>query len=150
MLRFNKILVPVDFSEMSTAALDYAVDLAATFGATISVLHVYQLPVYSFPDAVLVTPASLATEISGKAQDALDALVASRKERSPGISGSLLSGAPWEEIPRFAKEQGCDLIVIATHGRRGIPRAVLGSVAERVLRTSSVPVLTIHGSHAST
>ena len=61
------------------------------------------------------------------------------------MTGVILNGAAWEEIGRLAAEEGTDLIVMGTHGRKGLPRAILGSVAERVIRTSSVPVLTVHG-----
>ena len=141
----KKILVPIDFTETSTRALDYAVDLAQVLGASVSVVHVYQAPVYSFPDAVLVTPPEMAAEISDKCQRMLDEAVNSRRQRCSAIDGVLLSGPPWEEIGRWAAEQGANLIVMGTHGRRGLPRAILGSVAERVIRTSSVPVLTVRG-----
>jgi nucleotide-binding universal stress UspA family protein len=141
----KKILVPVDFTATSDHALDYAVDLAVALGAAVSVLHVYQPPVYSFPDAVLVAPPQLAAEISDKAQRMLDSLVNLHRQRCPAISGVLVNGAAWEEIGRFATEHEADLIVMGTHARRGLPRAILGSVAERVVRTSEVPVLTVHG-----
>lgn len=145
MLTIKKILAPIDFTETSAHALDYAVDLAVAVGAAVSVVHVYQPLVYSFPDAVLVAPPETAAKISDKAQQMLDEAVKSRQKRCPAISSILLNGAAWEEIVRWAKEQNADLIVMGTHGRRGLPRAILGSVAERVIRTSSVPVLTVHG-----
>jgi nucleotide-binding universal stress UspA family protein len=145
MMPIKKILVPIDFSETSVHALDYAVDLAVAVGAAVSVVHVYQPLVYSFPDAVLVTPPEMAAKISDRAQQLVDEAVKSRRQRCPAMTGSVLSGAPWEEIGRIAVEQHADLIVMGTHGRKGLPRAILGSVAERVIRTSSVPVLTVHG-----
>jgi nucleotide-binding universal stress UspA family protein len=145
MLTIKKILAPIDFTETSSLALDYAVDLAVALGAAVSVLHVYQPLVYSFPDAVLVAPPDMAAKISDKAQQMLDEAVNSRRKRCPATSGILLNGAAWDEIGRVAVEQNADLIVMGTHGRRGLPRAILGSVAERVIRTSTVPVLTVHG-----
>ena len=145
MLTIKKILAPVDFTDTSTHSLGYAVDLAVALGAAISVVHVFQPPVYSFADAVLVIPPDLVAKISDKAQRLLDAAVDSHRKRCPAISGALITGAAWEEIGRFAKEQNADLIVMGTHGRRGLPRAILGSVAERVVRASTVPVLTVHG-----
>jgi nucleotide-binding universal stress UspA family protein len=145
MMTIKKIMVPIDFTQTSTHALDYAVDLAIVLGASVSVLHVYQPLVYSFPDTVLVAPPDVATKISDKSQQMLDEAVNSRRQRCPAISGILLNGSAWEEIGRSAAEQNADLIVMGTHGRRGLPRAILGSVAERVIRTSSVPVLTVHG-----
>ena len=145
MLPIKKILVPIDFSETSAHALDYAVDLAVVVGAAVCVVHVYQPLVYSFPDAVLVAPPEMAAKISDRAQQLVDEAVNSRRQRCPAMSGLVLNGAAWEEIGRIATEQGADLIVMGTHGRKGLPRAILGSVAERVIRTSSVPVLTVHG-----
>jgi nucleotide-binding universal stress UspA family protein len=141
----QKILVPVDFTDTSNHALDYAVDLALALGAAVSILHVYQPPVYTFGDAVLVAPPELAATLCDKAQQMLDAAVNSHRQRCPAISGALVNGAAWEEIGRFAAEHKADLIVIGTHGRQGLPRAILGSVAERVVRTSQVPVLTVRG-----
>jgi nucleotide-binding universal stress UspA family protein len=137
--------VPIDFTETSAHALDYAVDLAVGLGATVCVAHIYQPPVYSFPDAVLVAPPELAAKIADKAQQLIDEAVNSRRPRCPAITGVVINGAPWEEIGRIATQQGADLIVMGTHGRKGLPRAILGSVAERVIRTSMVPVLTVHG-----
>lgn len=145
MLSIKKILAPIDFTETSARALDYAVDLAAVLGAAVTVIHVYQVTVYSFPDAVVVAPPTLAAEISNTAQKALDAAISSRRERCPLISSLLLTGNPWEEICRVAVEQSADLIVMGTHGRHGFMRALLGSVAERVIRVSTVPVLAVHG-----
>jgi nucleotide-binding universal stress UspA family protein len=145
MLPIKRIVVPLDFTETSNHALDYAVDLARALGAVVSVLHVYQPLVYSFPDAVLVAPPELTAKISDKAQQLLDEAVNTRRDRCPAIEGFLRTGAPWEEIGRWAEEQSADLIVMGTHGRRGLPRAILGSVAERVIRTSAVPVLSVHG-----
>jgi nucleotide-binding universal stress UspA family protein len=65
------------------------------------------------------------------------------------LSAALLSGNPWEEIGKVAKTEHADLIVMGTHGRRGMARAILGSVAEQVIRTSTVPVLVVHGGETS-
>jgi len=144
-MRIATILAPIDFSETSMQALDYAVDLAAKVGATVKVVHVYQIPLYSFPDGVIVAPAELAAELSDKAQKNLDTTVAARKNRGVEISGLLVSGVSWEEISDLASKSQADLIVMGTHGRHGIQRALLGSVAEKVIRSSTVPVLVVHG-----
>ena len=73
MLSLKKILAPIDFSETSMHSLDYAVDLANKVGAAVVVVHVYQIPLYSFPDGVLVAPAELAADLSARAQRHLDA-----------------------------------------------------------------------------
>jgi nucleotide-binding universal stress UspA family protein len=145
----KKILAPIDFSEVSNRSLDYAIDLAAQIKAAVSVVHVYEIPVYAFPEGAIITPPDVATDLANRAQKSLDAAVAARRDRGVEISGTLTNGSPREEILRLAKEGNVDLIVMGTHGRRGLPRAILGSVAERVIRTSDIPVLTIRGPHES-
>ena len=140
----KKILAPIAFDQPSHS-LDYAVALAAQLGATVCVVHVYPIPVYSFPDGALITSPDLAAKLSAAAQKNLDAAVASRKERGVELSSLLLEGNPWEEIVAAAKKENADLVVMGTHARRGVTRALLGSVAEQVLRTSTVPVLVVHG-----
>ena len=139
------ILAPIDFSEISSRSLDYAVDLAREVKAAVSVVHAYEIPVYAFPEGAVITPASVAAELADKAQKSLDAAVAARRGRGVEISGTLTNGNAREEILRLAKQCKADLIVMGTHGRRGLPRAILGSVAESVIRTSEIPVLTVQG-----
>ena len=144
MLQIQRILVPTDFTETSDRALDYAVELAEKVGATITVMHAYELPVYGFPDGALVATVDVAVRISQASQEALQAAVSKRAGRGVPITSVLRDGVPWEEISSVAKEIDADLIVVGTHGRRGLRRALLGSVAENVIRTSARPVLTIH------
>jgi nucleotide-binding universal stress UspA family protein len=137
------LLVAVDFSDSSEAALAYAVDLASKLGARIVVMHTYELPVYGFPDGALVASVEVATHIMEAAQVGLDGMVARYRDRIK-IDTVLRQGVAWEEVRAVAEELGADLIVIGTHGRRGLARALLGSVAEKILRTSTKPVLAIH------
>jgi nucleotide-binding universal stress UspA family protein len=144
-LTLRRILVPVDFTETSDRALGYAIELARKFDASITVMHAYQIPVYGFPDATYITAAELATQISNAAQKRLDALVEANKTAAGELASVLRDGVPWEEINAVAGEVKADLVIIGTHGRRGLARALLGSVAENVIRTSTIPVLVIHG-----
>lgn len=144
-LTIHQIVVPIDFTETSGRALDYALDLAATFRAEVTVLHAYQIPVYSFPDGAFITGADIATQISNAAQQQLNEAVAAREDRGVKMTAVLRDGVAWEEVNTVAGQVHADLIVIGTHGRRGLARALLGSVAENIIRTSTVPVLTIHG-----
>jgi nucleotide-binding universal stress UspA family protein len=137
------ILVPVDFSETSKAALDYAVSLAHPLGARLIVMHAYELPVYGFPDGAFVASAEVATRLMSSAQSGLDAFVAPYRD-GVRIDTVLRQGIPWEEVRAVAEDVGADLVVIGTHGRRGIARALLGSAAEKIVRTSQRPVLTVH------
>lgn len=137
------ILAPIDFGGGSDHSLDYALDLAQALGAAVHLLHVYQIPVYGFPDGAFLAGPEIATKLSEAAQRGLDEVLERTKARGLAVSGVLRQGAPAEEICATAKEIGADLIVLGTHGRKGLAHALLGSVAERVVRTSTIPVLTI-------
>jgi nucleotide-binding universal stress UspA family protein len=143
----RSILSPVDFGVGSETALDYALDLAQALGATVHLLHVYQIPVYGFPDGAFLAGPEIATRLSEAAQKGLDGLVARISARYPNVKGVLKQGNPADEICEAAKSLGVDLIVLGTHGRKGIAHALMGSVAERVVRTSNIPVLTIRTPH---
>jgi nucleotide-binding universal stress UspA family protein len=145
MISIKTILVPVDFTETSDKALDFAIDLATKLEASVTVMHAYEIPVIGFPDGALVATVDIATRIQEAAQKGLEASVEQRKDRGVPIASVLRDGVAWEEIRAVAEETHADLIVIGTHGRRGIARALLGSVAENVIRTVKTPVLTIHG-----
>ena len=138
------ILVPTDFSVSAETALDYALQLAAKLGAKVYVMHAYQLPVVGFPDGVLLPTAEIATKIISWAQSQLAACVARRKESSVEIVPVLKQADPREAVLSAAEDLSADLVVMGTHGRRGLARALIGSVAESVVRTSTVPVLTVH------
>jgi nucleotide-binding universal stress UspA family protein len=145
MLSFQRILVATDFSETSNRALDYAVGLAQKFGATVTLMHAYEIPVFGFPDGAMIATVDVASRISTAAQQALAAAAESRAASGVKIETTLRDGVAWEEVNRVAEEAGADLIVIGTHGRKGLARALLGSVAENIIRTAKRPVLTIHG-----
>ncbi len=141
----KKILVPVDFSDTSEKALDYAVDLAKSTGASVVVAHAYELPVYGFPDGAFVATVEMATRIMNGAQAALEACVEKRKASGVTMKTELRQGDPVDEIHSIADTVGADLICLGTHGRRGLARALLGSVAEQIIRTAKLPVLAIRG-----
>lgn len=137
------VLVPVDFSEPSEAALAYAVSLARQLGARLVVMHAYELPVYGFPDGALIATAEVATRVMSGAEAGLDALVEPYRD-GLHIDTVLRQGVVWEEVRSVAEEISADMIIVGTHGRHGIAHALLGSVAEKIIRTSTRPVLTIH------
>jgi nucleotide-binding universal stress UspA family protein len=145
----RKILAAIDFTEPSDAALDYAIDLAEKLGATVVALHAYEIPIYGFPDAAFVAPPDIATKMLDAAKAGLDAAVATRANAGVKVQGILREGPPWEVVNTVAGEVGADLIVLGTHGRRGLSRALLGSVAERVIRTATQPVLAVQSAQAA-
>jgi nucleotide-binding universal stress UspA family protein len=140
------IMVPHDFGDTAQRALEFALDLAAPLGAHVSVMFAYDVLAYGFPDAPVVPTDS--GQVERAARTALESVVS--RARRPGVEvGSVLRrGVAWREIDAAATELKVDLIVLGTHGRRGIARAVLGSVAEKVVRTAPCPVVTVRGPSA--
>lgn len=138
------ILVATDFSAASEAALDQAVLLAAKLEAKIYLLHAYVLPIVGLPDGVLVPSAADATRIITSAQTDLASAVAKRKGSGIEIHPLLVQADARGAVLTTAVDLDADLIVMGTHGRKGIARALIGSVAEAVVRAAPVPVLTVH------
>lgn len=138
------ILVPVDFGDASNAALDYAVELVEGTDAKVYVLNTFEMPIVGLPDGVVAATAELTSRIVEAAQRALDETATRYEDRKVALKTLLAQGDAREVILEKAKELGAELICIGTHGRRGIARALIGSVAESVVRTSPVPVLTVH------
>lgn len=138
----RKILVATDFSESSEEALDYAIGLASRLDAKVYLLNVIGLPLLGVADVgIALSPAMIDALVRGN-QTELERLV---ERRAPAkIQILLKTGDVRDVILATANEIGADLIVMGTHGRRGLGRALLGSIAEGVLRHAHVPVLTIH------
>jgi nucleotide-binding universal stress UspA family protein len=143
-MAFDKILVPVDFSEHSSEATRTAIDVAKRYGGSVTFLHVYQPVTYVLPEGFVMYTATQLSDVLTEFDKLLEA--EQRKAQQAGIdrvAGELVQGVPSTEIVRYAREKGFDLIAMGTHGRTGIKHAVMGSVAERVVRTATCPVLTI-------
>src|SRR4051812_38174421 len=139
------ILVPIDFGPPSEAALGYALDLAEALKARLFLLYAFEFPIIGFPDGAMIASADVASKIVDAGQKALDKAMEKARGRNVEITPLLKQGDPREVILNMAKEVGASMIVMGTHGRRGIARALIGSVTESVVRTSEVPVLTVHG-----
>ncbi len=108
-------------------------------------MHSYEIPVVGFPDGALVATAEIATRVADASRTALDVAVKKRQGGKVQVDGVLREGVAWEEINRVAEELQIDLLVLGTHGRKGLARALLGSVAEKVVRTSHRPVTLVRG-----
>ena len=140
MIAIRTILHPTDFSEASTPAYQFATALARDYGAKLLIMHAWQRSavVHCRAGAIPVTEPEA---VQAEAQLKLDAWRApSRKIAEARL---LVEGDACEAILRVAKNRHCDLIVMGTHGRTGLDRIVLGSVAEQVLRRAPCPVLTV-------
>jgi nucleotide-binding universal stress UspA family protein len=141
MQAFKHILVATDFSGSSERALDIAVKLATAFGARVTLLHVWELPVYPYMDFVL-SSTELMQSVEQAAQNRLSAALDELQKQIPAARSLLKMGIPWEQILATAKEEHADVIVMGTHGFRGVKHLLLGSVAEKVVRLAPIPVLT--------
>jgi nucleotide-binding universal stress UspA family protein len=142
-MTFRRILVPTDFSEPSEAALELALELARRFDAELDLFHAQDLPAYIFPDAVVPVSPTVVSELERASHAELDRLAARVRAAGVRVSTSSSVGSHDGEILRHAENTGCDLIVMGTHGRTGIKHALLGSVAERVVRRAPCPVMTV-------
>jgi nucleotide-binding universal stress UspA family protein len=144
MIEFKHILVPTDFGEASSRAVEVAVDLAGKYGSALTLFHVCEFPVYGYP-GLASGVVDLSTAVQQAAQRELDTALAALRSRMPSATGLLAIGVPWQEIQRAIEARQADLVVLGTHGRRGLSRALLGSVAQRTVQMSQVPVLTVRG-----
>lgn len=137
------ILVAVDFEEASRRALETAQTIGAGLGAPIALVHVYRIPLYTYPgiEPLPMPPPTYGLEIEEAAHKALTELAASYG--IPPELALLREGDPTDEILAAARELDAQLIALGTHGRRGLSHVLLGSVAEQTVRRSPVPVLTV-------
>jgi nucleotide-binding universal stress UspA family protein len=144
---FHRILVPMDFSAPSDAALDYARAVAAQFGATLQLLHVADDPASALYSTDVFVPEieRLRDEIVSGAHARLEARLTASDVSDLGATVAVVIGTPAGCIVEYAAGHGIDLIVMGTHGRGGVSYLLMGSVAERVVRTAACPVLTVHG-----
>lgn len=144
----KRIVVPVDYSEHARATLEYAAVLAERFGASVDVVHVWDRPSY-VPDTTVVgkpgePTKSLADLIRENAEHEMDEFL--KRAKLPAgvtVSHHLESGEPASTIIKVLKTKGGDLVVMGTHGRTGVKHLLLGSVAEKLVRLSPIPVLTV-------
>jgi universal stress protein A len=153
MASLKRILVPVDFSECSRLALRRADELAKAFDAKIDVVHVWQAPAFISPEAMVgVTPQgqTLAQLAEQQAEKSLASFVAHARNSGVRVdSARALNGEPAPTIVDEADQGDYDLIAMGTHGRTGLSHLLLGSVAEKVVRRASRPVMTVREAPAA-
>jgi nucleotide-binding universal stress UspA family protein len=136
---YDNILLPTDGSDAANAAVPNAIDLAAKYDAALHVLYVADTTEYStvtFEDDVI-------DPLEAEGEDVVDGVVAKADIEGVDARGVVMQGGVYETIMNYVSDEDIDAIVMGTHGRRGLGRALLGSVTERVVRTSDVPVLTV-------
>ena len=147
MIPIKRILVPTDFSEPADAALKWAATLAREFDSRLYLLHVVPEP-YAYPWGTELSTLPL-NDILAQSEEAarqrLGELAAETKLPAAQLSTSAVVGTPVDQVLALIKNEQIDLVVLGTHGRGLVGHLLLGSVAERVVRRSPVPVLTVHG-----
>jgi nucleotide-binding universal stress UspA family protein len=151
MIAVNNILVATDFGEASESALRYGTELAGRFGATLHVLHVAQnvyVTTFGAETYAAIVP-EMQQEIESAAKKRLEEAVIDSDGSGPRTKTVVMtSSSPAYAIVDYARDHGIDLIVMGTHGRGALAHLVMGSVAERVVRIASCPVLTVrHPEH---
>jgi nucleotide-binding universal stress UspA family protein len=154
MAAINKILYPTDMSEHSLVALPLAVDLAKRYNAKLHCLHVLDIEHEFFLEGGYVAPMVVSTplpveQMKKAGEEQLEAFI---KEHVSALGDSVtrkvITGKPFVEIIRYAREESIDLIVLGTHGHSALASMLLGSVAEKVVRKAPCPVLTVrHPKH---
>ena len=140
MKAIQKIVVPVDFSENTDKLVAYACYVAQKLGSVIHFVHV----VAAYPgDAMIGAPfaAEYRDKIYLASKDRMSTMVQDNQQHCPGCTGQVVPGEPVDKIVELAREADADLIIISTHGAKGLEKILLGSVAERVLKRAHCPVL---------
>lgn len=152
MIALKHVLVATDFSDASGAALAYGRELAHSFGATLTIVHVVDdisMRAYGIDSGVFLTDPQVQRQFEDDARKQIEALISYEDRIQLKAAGVvLMSSAPSAAIVNYAHESGIDLIVMGTHGRSGFAHLLMGSVSERVVQTAPCPVLTVrHPEH---
>lgn len=141
---WKKILCPVDFSAGSHDAMRTAAQLAKESDGEVIVMHVWAAPVYTVSEPIGLLSSQL-SQLAGEAEKRLaEACKEVQSYGAPKVTSVFRSGAPWQEVVHFAeRDESIEVIVAGTHGRTGLTRALIGSVAEKIVRHAPCPVLVV-------
>lgn len=148
MSRIRRILHPTDFSPASQAALARALELCRASRAQLLIVHVFSPVIPVAGEAYYALPQAyerMLADIRADGQRGLDRVVARAKKAGVRVKGLLFEGIPHDRIVRAAKSTRADLVVMGTHGRTGLARFFIGSVAARVIALAPCPVMTVRG-----
>jgi nucleotide-binding universal stress UspA family protein len=135
------VLVPIDFSPYAELALDYAVALAQKLQARVTLLHVIQPPLVAGADMGTWPSPAFIDDLEKAIMEDMAGYLARLTAAGLEAESTVVHGVPFQEILETAKARQVDLIIMGTHGRTGLPHVLLGSVAEKVVRSASCPVL---------
>ncbi|MGQ3683882.1 MAG: universal stress protein [Candidatus Loosdrechtia sp.] len=143
MISIRNILCPIDYSTYSEKALNYAIEIAEKYGAKLYVLHVLDMRIYDMNELELFNFYTINEDTMNGLRDRLLRCVKEDVRSRIPVETIVVQGVPFVEIIKAATEHAIDLIVMGTHGRTGISHAIIGSVAEKVVRKAPCPVLTV-------
>ncbi len=145
MIKLQRILVPTDFSDSARHAFAYGLSFASEYGAELLLLHVVEQVPMGYASELFPAPmAEVFQQVSGYARTELARLKAEVADKGVAVRERLAQGKPSAEIVRVAREETVDMIVLGTHGRGMLDKALFGSTTERVVRKAPCPVLTCH------
>ncbi|HET8936480.1 MAG TPA: universal stress protein [Polyangiales bacterium] len=145
MSSFQKILVPIDFSELTPQVLHAAAELSRRFEAPATLLHIWDPEFFAVPNIYRLYDPKLVPGLHNRLMQLLErARHDMQADGALQVDIALVEGQPHREIVRFAHDSAFDLIVIGTHGRTGLAHSLLGSVAEKVVRLADCAVMTVH------
>jgi nucleotide-binding universal stress UspA family protein len=145
MKKVQKILFPIDLTEKFDALLPWVATMASTFDATLYVLFVTQ-DLANFTAFYMPHPniQSMQAEAMKAAQEKMAGVIQEQFKGLKKLEARVVQGSPAEKILEVAAQEGVDLIIMGTHGRKGLERALFGSVCDKVVRNSRIPVLTVY------
>lgn len=144
MIKLERILVPIDFSEPSKKALEYALALAEVFGSEVVLLHVIPPVAYAYETGMMSANIAELEEATRKnCEKNIRELEQNVVAGGVSCRTSVVEGVPFVEIVRTARDESATLIVIATHGYTGLKHVLLGSTAEKVVRKATCPVMVV-------
>jgi nucleotide-binding universal stress UspA family protein len=143
-IALRKILVPIDFSEYSKKALHYAIPFARQFNAKILLLYVVEPTIYpaDFSFGQIGMP-NVENELRVKGEQELHELITNEIKGTVAAEALVKIGLPFVEVVSYAKDEGVDLIIVATHGHTGVEHILFGSTAEKIVRKAPCPVLVV-------
>lgn len=141
MREIHKIIVPVDFFQHTDHLVDFAVYIAKRFESILRFIHVVDNP-HSYAEYHYPSIGIFEVELMEYAEENMKKLVEKQRNSCSGCEGKVLRGNVVESIISFTREEAGDLIIIGTHGRKGLEKMWMGSVAERVVRRAPCPILT--------
>ncbi len=140
-MKFERILFPTDFSDHAAHAQRYAVSLARQYGADLHLIHVVQL--FSYVVDFGMDSSAQYQSVQASLQEMMDSLMNGLADEPFSVTGELIQGDPVKEVVSTARSDNSDLIIMGTHGRAALEHALLGSIAEKVVRKAPCPVLTV-------